>query len=1061
MAAPTTLQDAPNASQDARRKRKAKDSAATKHDAKRIRTQDEKIAQAAAAPSAKTETAIAIVGDKNAQAVKKEEGDAVKIALRPDRSSWYTSDPVGGRFLPIDPVFGKDERYLIFATAKAVHIYSTATSLLVRTLPMGTSHNITAYALSDADPNHLYVSDASGYVILWDWVKGNKIQRYNLSAAIRAIAVNAVESDNGDKFDNVYTLDKGGRNVIYAHRLRGHKDESDKVAQPLLRTRVPLESFTVAAGGQVIAAAAKDRVFIGHLKNPSATAPKDLVYIWRELGCTQKITSIDIRVNSQRSRKATPKKGPSPIGQVNLAIGCSDGALLVYEDLIAKLTNAEKQQKKDPKDVPSALSLAPRILHWHRNPVGAVKWSLDGNYLISGGQETVLVLWQLQTSKKQFLPHLTSAIDGVVVSPSGISYAVQLADNSVIVLSTTELLPKANIAGVQSRFFTPEATSDKDILDQVRRTAAVINPQNPNQVLLSVPASQPRTEAGTTNHPAPFLQAYDISSNHHVFRQAITRNNATILNQAPNATKLREPDLRHLQLSHDGKWLATVEEWVPPVEDVEHLAAEKKAVEEEQHARREVYLKFWLWNEEKAQWMLETRIDAPHRFADKVVSGRVFDLKYDPSSTSFATVGEDGFVRIWAPKTRLHDGTVVRGTKGEGLVTWSNRNAIRLEAAVEGFDANSDIPGELVPVHARLAYSPDGSVLAASQEFFGNNSQGLVHFINPATGAIRYSRGGLYTTGLVDLGFVGRRFIIVSNSLSVWDLVDDELSYGYSFRPLGLTRSQKAEIAHLAINNNTTNDADDAGTFAISLPLPEQREKKNKDKNKDKPATIEGGAAGLTTTTAAASADAKTQQPQPQPQPQPQQGPKKRQSKVFVFSPSSPRPLYSVVVPQIVTALLPAASAGGGSSGNGGNRGFIALNSAAEIRVVAPKSATGLQLVRPVAAPEEDLGALELEPLVEEDGEEDGEDEDGEGGVGREVMERVSGGGVGGEMGMGMEMEVGGEEDDGGDKPVVRPEMLAGVFDVGPSFALPPVRDLFEAVVGLYGRKPRGVAAAV
>lgn len=611
------------------------------------------------------------------------------------------------------------------------------------------------------------------------------------------------------------------------------------------------------------------------------------------------------------------------------------------------------------------------------------------------------MLWQLQTSKKTYLPHLTSAIDGLVVSPSGTSYAVQLADNSVIVLSTTELLPKAHVAGVQSRFFSLDSTPDKELLDEVRRTAAAINPQNSNQILLSVPASQPRTEVGGVSPPSPFLQTYDISSNHHVFRQAVTRNNATIFNQGPSAVKLREPDLKHLQLSHDGKWLATVEEWIPPVEDVEHLAAEKTMIEEERRARCEVYLKFWLWNEEKAQWMLETRIDAPHQFTEKLISGRVFDLKYDPSSTSFATVGEDGFVRIWAPKTRLHDGTVVRGSKGEGLVTWSNRNSIRLEAAVEGLDANSDIPSELIPIHARLAYSPDGSVLAASQEFYGNSSQGLVHFIDPADGRIRHSRGGLYSTGLVDMGFVGRQFIILANSLSVWDLVDDELSYGYSFRPFQLTRAQKAEITHLAINNTD-------GTFAISLPLPEQTKKAAKS-DQEAPSTTKST-------------------PEQQ-----QQGPKKRQSKIFVFSTSSPRPVYSIIVPQIVTALLPAQS----------SKGYVALNTAAELRVVAPKTATGLQLIGPAAAPEESLTAFvdeetALEPLIDDEADDVA------------TMEALP-----------TADEMDEYADDENDKPVVRPEMLASVFDVGPSFALPPVRDLFEAVVGLYARKPRAQVVAV
>ncbi|EOD48008.1 putative wd domain protein [Neofusicoccum parvum UCRNP2] len=775
MAGPTAVQDAPSTPKDARRKRKAKDSSAGNHDAKRIRTQDEENA-AGAPPSggnqAKAETALAIVGDKAGQLTKAGKNDASKPRKKQhaDKSSWYTSEPAGGRFLQIDPIFSRDERFLIFATAKAVHIYSTANSLLVRTLPMNTSHSITAYALSSIDPDHLYVSDASGFVVLWDWMSGKKVNRWNLAAPVRGIATSAVDGPTGEKVETVFTLDKGEHSIIHAHRLRGRKDASESSAQPLLKTRVPLQSFTVAGQGQVIAAAAKDRVFVGQIKNTSTATLKDLIFIWRELSCTQKITSIDVQVKG--AEKKTPKKGaPSSTGQVNLVIGCTNGALFLYEDIVAKLSQAEKQQKKDSKEPSAAPSLAPRTLHWHRNPVGTVKWSLDGNYIISG---------------------------------------------------------------------------------------------------------------------------------------AITRNNATIFNQGPGATKLREPDLRHLQLSHDGKWLATVEEWIPPVEDVEHLAAEKTMIEEERRVRREVYLKFWLWNEEKAQWMLESRIDAPHQFTDKLISGRVFDL-----------------------------------------------------------------------------------------------NQGLVHFVDPTAGSVRYSRGGLYSTGLVEIAFVGRQFIILSNSLSVWDLVDDELSYGYSFRPLGLTRAQKAEIIHLAINNTD-------GTFALSLPLPEQQKKASKLESADAPAPT-----------------AATQK-------EPSSTTKKRMSKIFVFSTASPRPLYSVVVPQLVTALLPAGS----------RKGFVALNTAAELRVIAPKTA-GFQLVGPVAAAEESLGAFvdeetALEPLVED------EEDD-------KVEEKLP---------TEEELEEGvAAEGDQGDKPVVRLEMLAGVFDVGPSFALPPVRDLFEAVVGLYARKPRAVAA--
>lgn len=241
---------------------------------------------------------------------------------------------------------------------------------------MSTNQSITAYALSSVAPNHLYVSDASGFVLLWDWVDGKKIQRWNLAAPVRGMTTSAGENASGEKVDTVYTLDKGEHHTIHAHRLRGRKDD-DSNSELLLKTRVPLQSFTVAGLGHVIVAQAKDRVFVGQTKNTAALSPKDIVFIWRELSCTQPITSIAVQVKRQESTK-TPKKGAASVGQVNLVIGCTNGALFVYEDIVAKLIQAEKQQKKDSEELSAAPSLAPRTLHWHRNPVGAVKWSLDG-----------------------------------------------------------------------------------------------------------------------------------------------------------------------------------------------------------------------------------------------------------------------------------------------------------------------------------------------------------------------------------------------------------------------------------------------------------------------------------------------------------------------------------------------------------------------------------------------------------------------------------------------------------------------------------------------------------
>ena len=132
---------------------------------------------------------------------------------------------------------------------------------------------------------------------------------------------------------------------------------------------------------------------------------------------------------------------------------------------------------------------------------------VTGNYLISGGRETVLILWQLETSRRQELPHLTSAIDNIVVSPSGSSYLIQLADNSAMVLSTSELSPTAYVAGLQSRIVSkerPEAPQIRTteefknrITDEIlyAKFAAVVNPRRSNELLLAAhakPVLRPR-----------------------------------------------------------------------------------------------------------------------------------------------------------------------------------------------------------------------------------------------------------------------------------------------------------------------------------------------------------------------------------------------------------------------------------------------------------------------------------------------------------------------------------------------------------------------------------------
>ena len=71
------------------------------------------------------------------------------------------------------------------------------------------------------------------------------------------------------------------------------------------------------------------------------------------------------------------------------------------------------------------------ILHWHAHALDALTFSDDGAYMISGGEEAVLVLWQMQSGHKHFLPRIGSPIRTITIAKHSNLYALNCADNTI------------------------------------------------------------------------------------------------------------------------------------------------------------------------------------------------------------------------------------------------------------------------------------------------------------------------------------------------------------------------------------------------------------------------------------------------------------------------------------------------------------------------------------------------------------------------------------------------------------------------------------------------------
>lgn len=599
----------------------------------------------------------------------------------------------------------------------------------------------------------------------------------------------------------------------------------------------------------------------------------------------------------------------------------------------------------------------------------------QGNYLISGGAEEVLVLWQLDTGKTDFLPHLGATVENIVVSPRGSSYAVHLDDNSTMVLSTAEMKPTTYVSGVQSVVLSDTKSKESlvhrvsEVPEEISKPVpAASNPANPSQITLAVGSGQQSMLADGNSLSAPYVQIFDIESSQSVSKQAMARANPTEANITSEGHPVVDPMLTQVSYSHDGTWLATVDEWQPPERDVSALTDGSRSLADLCRERREIYLKFWEVNQDTGALQLVTRINDAHR---TVQPESIFGIATNPTATQFATIGGDGIVRVWSPRLRQRDGLAATGPEGHALWGWSCAQVIHLgenvvpEDDIIGLQAHDNVAGA-------IDYSEDGSILFAA---YGGPSDAVLYIIDTESGEVRDRVYGMFTGEIRALKAIASCLVMLSNELTVYDIVSDELRYGLN---LSDRFNESTNLTQLAVNRRSR-------SFALAVPLmaPDQK-------------TATKGTA----------------------------------SELAIFSIEENVPQLVQHFPHLITALLPATR----------SSGFIAVDSAAQIWSLneGAEAATLAKPLEDLKLDHVDLAADdEMELAV--NGEE--EEEDGD-----------------------EEMQDAGSEDEADDydihQAVVAPQHLADIFNAGPSFAMPPIEDLFYQVAGLVSAKPVSTTSA-
>jgi NET1-associated nuclear protein 1 (U3 small nucleolar RNA-associated protein 17) len=356
-----TNKDAPASTPSTARKGKKDQTPGAKNKGKKDK-KPEAAAESDALVKVDTAGAVQVVPSSPAKAKKQKSKAPAK---------WLMSSGQGGWFLPSDPVFSPDEKFMILATVRSLDIYFTETSLLAYKLPVGGSGTLTAYALSATNPTQVYVADSTGLITLWDWVLKQKIGRWDIGATVRNMTVTA-QSEPAE--DLVYCHEQG---VINVHALRTGAQASTTEVKCILKVKSlsPVLGVQVLLQGRFVIAACADSIMVGKRLKPSKTAVQDFEYVWRELKFAKRITTFNAHV---REVEAKLRGAHDQRDVIDIATGDESGVVFLFEDILASFAAVESSQKGGKSKADSAESLRPKKFHWHREAVGSVKWSLDG-----------------------------------------------------------------------------------------------------------------------------------------------------------------------------------------------------------------------------------------------------------------------------------------------------------------------------------------------------------------------------------------------------------------------------------------------------------------------------------------------------------------------------------------------------------------------------------------------------------------------------------------------------------------------------------------------------------
>uniref|UniRef100_A0A7N0VM13 WD repeat-containing protein 75 second beta-propeller domain-containing protein n=1 Tax=Kalanchoe fedtschenkoi TaxID=63787 RepID=A0A7N0VM13_KALFE len=367
----------------------------------------------------------------------------------------------GGKSLvSSSPAFSNDATKLLVCTGTTVSIFSTATALQIGELE-GHLALVTSVIVEPAVTSSskklcfCWTASLDGTMRFWDFSVPELIKTVDVKLPIFSMVIPRFlrqQVQNDDKKSDLYAYvsveDIEGRdnpNKSSSGQIRKcNLTKSHLIAALTLAETPTPELITISPSGKFFAICSKRKVFVWETSNKESdrTTLKKL-----KLHHTKNFTAVAFH-ESERIIAAGDYTG-----RILIWRGFGNKTFLGESVSAAGKMMIDKEGRPGVRGNDDAESCS--TWHWHSSEVIVLSFSSDGAYLYSGGKEGVLVVWQLDTGKRKFLPRIGSPLLYYIKSSDPTMSSISCADNQIHLLQMPAMNILKSIAGIKLPFASP------------------------------------------------------------------------------------------------------------------------------------------------------------------------------------------------------------------------------------------------------------------------------------------------------------------------------------------------------------------------------------------------------------------------------------------------------------------------------------------------------------------------------------------------------------------------------------------------------------------------------